>query len=203
LTSIDRIRVPWSGGRGGAGVSTFYALDASTALAPLRAFFDSVKSFVPSPITWKFDGVGDTITAETGVLAGSWSGTGPADVVATGSNANMADPVGFCVNWGTVDIRFGHRVRGRTFIVPCIKDAYDAGTLNDTIIPTIEAAGATLIAAVTSNLVVWTRPFLGTPAWTDVRGVTHPARAAHDGAVSTITTAFVPDLAVVLRSRRD
>lgn len=204
MSTIDRIRIPWSGGRGGDGVSTFYCMDATNnALGPLHDFFDAVKAFVPSPITWKFEGVGDTVVVETGVLSGAWTIGSEADVVATGSNANMADAVGAVVNWATGVILFGHRVKGRTFLVPGIKDMFDQGTLNDTVIPTIELAAQAMIDVVPENFVVWSRPFAGTPQWTDVHGKVHPAKAAHDGAVAPISTATVPDFGAVLRSRRD
>lgn len=201
--AIDRIRVPWTGGRGGAGVSTFYALDATTAVDPLHDFFDALKALVPASITWSFAGSGDTIDETDGTLTGSWAGTGQANVVATGSDTNVADPVGAVINWETTQIRYGHRVKGRTFIVPGIKDMYASGTLNDSVVTQLEGYADALIDAVPNNLVVWTRPFAGTPQWTDVHGRVHPARTAHDGATSSIVTVNVPDKVVVLRSRRD
>ncbi len=203
MSTIARIRVPWSGGGGGPGVSTFYALDATTALAPLRAFFSAVSTFIVAPISWTFAGAGDTIVAETGVLSGAWAATGQAIVTASGGAANTANPVGGVVNWNTGAVLFGHRVRGRTFLVPTIREFFDAGTLNNSVIGQVEAAATTMLNAVPGNFVVWSRPFAGTPAWTDVHGKTHPARAAHAGAASPISSASVPDLAAVLRSRRD
>lgn len=201
--AVDRIRVQWTGGRGGDGVSTFYALDGSTALAAVHDFFDALKALVPATIVWSFSPVGDTIDEESGVLTGSYSAIGESNVSATGSDTNVADPVGAVLRWETSQIRYGHRVRGRTFIVPGIKDMYAAGTLNDSVVTQLEGYGNDMLAVVPDNFVVWTRPFLGTPAWTDKYGVTHAARAAHDGATSTITECTVPDKAVVLRSRRD
>lgn len=203
MTTIDRIRVPWVGGRGGDGVSTFYALDASLALDPIHDFFDSQKALIPTPIVWSFAGSGDQVNAETGVLVGSWTATSQANVAATGSNTNVADPVGACVKWLTADIHFGHRVTGRTFMVPGIKDLFADGTINDSVVTSMRTAALAMVTAASGNLIVWTRPFAGTPEWTDVHGVTHPARAAHDGAIAQVTDAAVPDKAVVLRSRRD
>jgi len=203
MTSLNRIRVPWTGGRGGDGVSTFYVLDPDVAMAPLHDFFDAVKAFIVSPITWSFVGEGDVVNAETGDLVGGWIATGETNVVATGSNANMADAVGAVVNWHTGSVFNGHRVTGRTFLVPFASAALGEGNLNDTVFPAIEAAGQAMIDAVTGNFQVWSRPFAGTPEWTDVRGRVHPARAAHDGDVSTILTATCPDFGAVLTSRRD
>ncbi len=203
MTSVDRIRVPWTGGRGGPGVSTFYCLEGSAGLAAVQNFFDTNKALIPLPITWTFLGTGDTLVAETGVLSGAWAGSGQPTVVATGSNANMADAVGCVVNWVTDSILFGHRVKGRTFLVPGIKDMYVDGTLSDGVKDGIQAAAETMIDEVPGNFVVWTRPFAGTPEWTDKHGRVHPARAAHAGALSPIIGATVPDFGAVLRSRRD
>jgi|SRR5665647_325388 len=203
MTTIDRIRVPWLTAPGGPGVSTFFALDASTALAPLHDFFDAVKAFIVDPITWSFLGEGDTIVAETGALSGGWTATGETGVVATGSNANMANAVGAVVNWNTGEVLFGHRVKGRTFLVPLCSAALAGGTLNDTVIPDIVAAGQAMIDAVPGNFLVWSRPFVGTPSWTDVHGRVHPARTSHAGASAAIVSASVPDMGAVLRSRRD
>ena len=203
MSTIARIRVPWSGGHGGPGVSTFFALDPTTALAPLRTFFDSLKAYVVTPIGWTFFGEGDTIVAETGVLSGTWVATGQLGVAAIGGSANHSDATGLCISWRTGTVLFGHRVVGRTFLVPGIKDMYDDGSINPSLIADITTQATVMINAVPGNFGVWTRPFPGSPAWTDVRGVLHPAKAAHAGAFSPITSASVPDLAVVLRSRRD
>lgn len=203
MTTIDRIRVPWTGGRGGPGVSTFYALDGAAALAPLRTFFAYWTPLIVTGISWNFPGQGDTIVAETGVLSGTWAGTGQPVVVPTGGAANHSAATGAVVRWNTGAVLFGHRVVGRTFFVPGTKDLFDDGTINNAVLPDAGAAGNAMINAVPGNFVVWSRPFAGTPQWTDVHGRIHPAKAAHAGAVAPMVSATVPDLAVVLRSRRD
>jgi len=169
----------------------------------VHAFFDAVKAFVPAPISWSFVGEGDVVNTEDGTLFGSWLTTGLTAVSATGSDANMADAVGALVDWNTSTIAFGHRVKGRTFLVPGIKDVYAQGTLNDTVIPQIELAANNMINGEAGNFQVWVRPFAGTPQWTDVHGRVHPAKAAHAGLAAPINSASVPDKGVVLRSRRD
>jgi hypothetical protein len=203
MATIDRIRVPWSGGRGGPGVSTFYCLDAATGLVAVRTFFDAVKAFVASGISWSFFGAGDTLVAETGILSGEWQATGQTTVTSTGSALSSADPVGAMITWKTGAVLFGHRIVGRTFLVPSPHTVFSSGTLDGPVQATLTAAAETMIDAVPGNFVVWSRPKLATPSWTDVRGVQHPARAGHDGAVAPISSAFAPDKAVVLRSRRD
>lgn len=203
MATIQRIRVPWIGGRGGAGISTFYALYASTALAPLRAFYFEMAQNVLTGISWQFEGSGDTIVAETGVLSGGWQATGQALVQATGSDAHAADASGFLVKWTTGAVLFGHRVVGRTFFVPASQDVFVGGTLDNLKPGVIGAAAQAMINAVPGNFVVWTRPVPATPSWTDVHGRLHPARAAHAGSFSPINGVSVPDKGVVLRSRRD
>lgn len=203
MTTIDRIRVPWSGGRGGPGVSTFYALSGATALAPLRAFFEANKQLIPTGIQCTFVAGGDTLVAETGVLSGTWTGTGEPSVITTGNSLTYSAAAGFAINWRTNAVLFGHRVVGRTFIVPAVRDAFDDGSINPGVQTGTAATAATMLAAVPGNFVVWVRPVTAAPSWTDVHGRVHPARAAHAGAFAPIVVGEIPDLAVVLRSRRD
>lgn len=203
MATIGRIRVPWTGGVGGNGLSTFYFNDAPAALPSLRTFFDSIKSSVAIGISWTFFGEGDTIESTTGQITGTWSTTGQAQVTSSGSGIYAA-PVGGMINWLTGAVYFGHRIKGRTFIVPLVGSQQDAqGTLSGTCLTTLGNAAAALIAASPGNMLVWSRPTLATPAWTDVRGVSHPAKTAHDGYAVSVVAHSVPDKSVVLRSRRD
>lgn len=203
MATMHRIRVPWSGGVGGNGLSTFYFTDATVALAPLHAFFDAVKSYVATGISWQFPGEGDTMESTTGELTGTWSATGQAAVVASGGGSYSA-PVGAMVSWLTGAVYFGHRIKGRTYIVPT-NSATDSATGGLAATPkgAIQTAARALIAAAPGNLLIWSRPVLAAPSWTDVKGRTHPAKDAHAGYAVGVVDATVPDKMVVLRSRRD
>ena len=111
---------------------------------------------------------------------------------------------GAMIKWLTTGIVRGHRVRGRTFLVPLGGDLYQAdGTLNDGVAASILLNAGNLVTALSTSMFVWSRPRKATPQWTDVRGHVHPARLASVGEVFPIIAASVPDKSVVLRSRRD
>lgn len=203
MTTMQRVRVPWAGVVGGTSLSTFYFTDASAGLADLRAFFASFAVVVPAGISWSFPGAGDVMEDTTGEITGTWTGTGQALLQGSGGG-NYAAPTGLMARWTTPSVVFGHRVRGRTFLVPMTNNGFDAGgTGNDSVVAAIQLAGQTLADNATADMKIWSRPQLATPSWTDVRGVTHPARPARSGVAVSATGCFVPDKAVVLRSRRD
>lgn len=98
------------------------------------------------------------------------------------------------VRWNTAGIVNSRRVRGRTFIVPVVNHVYAAdGTLDTPDITTLQTAADAFIAASGSTPQVWSRPFPGS-----ANDPTPRVGTAHN-----ITTAVVPDKAVVLTTRRD
>jgi hypothetical protein len=193
MANIAEIQVSWTGFPGSPGVSTFYS-DASVALplAAIRTFFDTIKTRFPSVTNWTFPGVGDIFDSATGALVGSWAQAAPAVLVATGSAGNWVGPAGACVNWQTSTIvppvpprTTGHRLRGRTFLVPFDTNQFDNGSLVAATVTNVLAASTALVAAAGADLRVWHRPVAGA-----------------GGVAGAITGATVPDKAVVLRSRR-
>ncbi len=188
MPNIQRVRVALTGFPGGPGVSTFYAIDGAALLAPLRAYYFGRRNDFPNDVRFTFETVGDIIDPITGALMGTWTGTDPADVAGLGQG-NYSAPSGLSVNWLTGDVLDGHRLRGRTFMVPLVSAAYDlGGSIEATVLSSWRAESAAFVAASAANFVVWHRPRL------------LPARA---GGYSVVTGATVNDRAAVLRSRRD
>ena len=186
MTDIQRIRVAWTGFPGAPGVSTFYATTAATPMANIRTFFNNIHPFLPSDVTLSFPGAGDVLDDVTGILTGSWSAAPPADVTGSGTGTYAA-PVGAVVNWGTATIHRGRRMRGRTFLVPLNGPSFqNDGSLDSTVRAGLISGAQALIAAGPGNLLAWSRPISG-----------------GGGLSAAVTTANVPDLAAVLRSRRD
>lgn len=198
MAQIQRLRVIWGGITGMPGVSTFYALDAVGARADVGAFFAAAAPLIPANTTMTVEQSGDIIEATNGALTGSWAGG--AVSVPTGSAAGAySAPTGAIANWLTPIVVDGHRVRGRTFLVPLAGAAFDlVGTLEAAALATLRAAAAQLVSSQANNLVIWHRPFAGRLATP-----TLPAKAAHAGSFAFVTSASVPDKACVLRSRRD
>ena len=187
MSDIAKIAVSWTGLPGLAGVSVFYS---NAAVAPpvgaLNTFFNAIKTLHPSPLVWTIPNTGDTFDDATGTLNGSWTAGSPTTVAASGSGTSYAGGTGVVVRWTTNGIQNGRRVRGRTFLVPCISSMYDAGSILSSQLAVWQAAASALVTSAGSDLRIWHRP------------VNHLGGTSH-----AITGAFVPDLAAVLRSRRD
>lgn len=190
MASIARLQVPWTGAAvTGGGVSTFYTTNLSPLAyaTALRAFFVSVAAFMPSGVTITVPAAGDLIEDSTGALSGSWSITPPAPVSgATG--ANYAAGVGARIVWQTSGITRGRRVKGSTYLVPLLASQYDIdGTIAGASVATMSTAAATLAAADSGSMCIWTRP---------------STSGGSDGHQSDVTSGACLDKTSWLRSRR-
>jgi hypothetical protein len=187
--TMSRFRVSWTGFPGAPGVSTFYEETTTTLPAKLRTFFEACKPYFPNDVTLSYAAAGDLIDETNGHITGDWTIT-PTPANTTGTLGQVyAAPVGMLVNWRTSGIVNGHRVRGRTFLVPVQQDTA-TGAPNATAVAAIQTAALALVAAA-PNMVVWSRPI--------ATGLPH-ARA---GSKHLVTSASVPGKYVILRSRRD
>lgn len=188
-----RVVVRWAGGQIGNGFSNlFFTEGISTA----QIAADSTKTFFSSGltaganlapgVTLTFPSVVDVLDPETGTLITSVPITAPAALTSSGSGTYSA-PSGSCVTWVTSGVVAGHRVFGRTFLVPLAMSAFQSdGTLSAVHISDLQTAANAFIAAA-PELVVWHRPG---PALSG-GGSTHPVLAAR-----------IVDKAAVLTSRR-
>lgn len=187
MASLNKIPVSWTGGTGGAGVSVFYADSLSAPpVGALATFFGAIKAMVPSNITWTIPNAGDTYDVATGALVNSWVASGPTVVAATGSPTSYSGGSGVVVRWNTAGIVGRRRVKGRTFIVPVVSAIYDNGSILSTQLAVFQSAATALVASAGADLRIWHRPVSG------IGGQAFP-----------ILSGVAPDLAAVLRSRRD
>ena len=185
MTELYRVRTDWTGLAGLPGVTTMYFLDVVTAVASVDTFFAGLVSLFPEGLHLQVENSGDIIEDSTGDLTGAWS----ADTVSAhtgGSSEAYAAPAGAVVDWMTDTIAHSRRLRGRSFLVPITAGRFqDDGTLSTITKTLIQDSANTLIAAQSTSFVVWHR---GTGT---------------DGTNGLVTSARVPDMAAVLRSRRD
>jgi len=184
---MQRVRVHWTGFTGGPGVNTLFYNDAPADPAPdLFTFFNAIKALIPTSVTITIDNSGDLIDEATGAISGAWSGTSASTVTGT-TSALYAGPTGAVVDLKTSTVVGRRRLQGRMFLVPLTTDCYQAdGTLATSQLGTLRAAATALQGSTSgADLVVWHRPTPG-----------------HAGSKAAVTSAFVPDLAAVLRSRR-
>jgi len=185
MADMKRVYVVWNGATGLPGVSVMYGGTASDPTGDILTFFNAVKAFFPTGLTWQVPNSGDLVNDTNGALTGGWTGTGGGTVTATGAGAYAAG-CGCYVNWGTAGIVGGRRLRGRTFLAPLITGTYDSsGTITNANLTTIQAAATALAAA--SKLLVWHRP---------------SSAGAGDGQAFVITSGLVPDQVTSLRTRR-
>lgn len=192
MSPIARIKVRWSGFIGGPGVSTFYCLDPATFRPALITYWQASKGDIPQTVNLVLESQGDILDDVTGEVTGGWvAGT---DVVMSGGSTDpYAAPSGVCVTWLTNTVVDGKHLRGRTFLVPIGRGAFDLdGSLTPASLSAFQSRAATLAASNPGQFLVWHRPI---PA-----GQPHGPRNGSSGAVSA---ARVTDKVAILRSRRD
>ena len=193
MANLHRIRVSWTGFPGAPGVSTFYSTDAPYTMGALYAMYSDYSLALPIDVTISFPTSGDIIDPLTGDLVGGWTGPSESDVVGSGTGPYAA-PVGFMLAWETGSILDGHRLRGRTYMVPAIGSLFDGdGSISVTGLADLRVHIAAFLVADAGRLVVWHRPVKDR--------ITHVITRA--GGYTVVNGGTVPDEAVVLRSRRD
>lgn len=198
---VSRVEVLWSGWSGGPGhtfLSFFDARGNETAtLADVRNVFARLMGGagapvrLPNVINLDVSPVVNTYDESTGELLAVTTGTKPATIDGTGTGA-FAAAVGACITWRTGGVHGGHKIIGKTFLVPLVGSLFDIdGTINSPDLATLQTEAT---AAVTSlpGFCVWSRPKVGTPP--------NPGLG---GAIFAVQAATVADKSAVLRSRRD
>jgi len=189
--AFSRYVPEWSGISGAPGYTVLHVggvVDPSAAQSVanlVRAWFDSMKTFIPNDATIVFPGE-MTTHDDDGTLTGAVTVATPPANVAGSDTGTFSSPTGLRIQWETGSIVNGRRLRGRTFIVPLAGLGFENnGTIQPTVVTNYTTYATTLLNALTT---------LGFPlvVWSQVGAVTFP-----------VTAASVPDQATVLRSRRD
>jgi len=192
---LNRVRVGWTNWPGAPGLSTFYLAAGSTNVAPLLTFFTAIKDLFPAALTFTVPANGDAVDSVTNKIVGGWTGSGGGTVSSGHSNTAYSGTSGALIHWNTNAVLNGRRLAGRTYLVPLAGDQYFTdGSLVGTCITTLTTAGTALITALTPSLIVYGPPRDAGTLNDDDLG---------KAAVSSPTiNCVVPDLAVVMRSRR-
>lgn len=192
--AIHRVLARWSGFPGAPGYSSFHfsgftgGADANQVRLRVRGFFNEVNYLFPGDVSVEIDNTVEVLDEATGVLQDYADDDQDMTITAAGSGNSYAGPSGAVVNWLTNTVNNGRRVRGRTFIVPIGANMYDSdGTLSSEALANLrDGADALLDGDFNSEFVVWSRP-----------------RNGAGGVAAPVTGYRVPDMAAVLRSRRD
>lgn len=196
--NITRITARWNGFPGAPGYSNFYfasgALDGGLLGEEAELFagrvadaFDVMSNQLPSTVSIEIEPEATVLDSDTGV-ASDFVNLDVPDPVSGATEHRFAGPVGAVVTWRTDDLRNGRRIRGRTFLVPLTSAAFDSdGTLTSAARGRVDEFATTLRGGVgDGDLGVWSRPVNGS-----------------GGVFASVTGHTVPDMAAVLRSRRD
>lgn len=197
MTAIQRQRVIITSGFGGSGVATYFFLNAASAQTALTDLWQNLVAHMPADVTALVEPNGDTIEDSTGQLVASW--TGAVNLLKTGAGGTYAAPAGCVIDWLTPIISDGHRVRGRTFVVPLGMGSYQSnGTLDDTVRTDLLTRASDFVTSTAGNFVIWHRPRAARAAIGTLK-----ALPAHIGSHAVVTASAVPDKVAILRSRRD
>jgi hypothetical protein len=198
MTAMFRVRTRLDGWQGGPGLMTHYfhkmvgttvsdednALECVTRVRRALGFLTSV---MPTIWTAQVLGEVDMLEETTGQLVGTVPVTPPSLLVGAEGNKFGPAPTGIVVNYLTPLIVNGHRVRGRSFLVP-MNDGLDAnGTPTAAHLDAARQYGNDLIGASDVTFSVWHRP---------------KPKGTATGAIGGVTGIAVRDAYGVLRSRR-
>jgi len=195
VQNMYRVRATLSGWNGGPGLSTFYykttdptgegnASDAFTCATRVHSALANLDSFWPAFMQITVQPVVDVIQDVTGALVASWVPGSQAVINGVAGQNALPQASMLAINYSTLDIINGHRVRGRTFLGP-LRNQDDAdGTPNSSQL-TQGAEFLTDIRGSALPQVVWHRP-----------------KSQAGGQACLVTGGSVNDRFAVLRSRR-
>lgn len=204
MAPIFRVKLNWSGFPGAPGLSVFHFRDfdtepgagiseagAQAAVDRIDSFITAIRTYIPQGVMLRTEAEVEVIEETDGKLQDMFTTVPAAAQAGAMSTASgFSAPSGAVINWRTSGVRNGRRIRGRTFLVPLGAGSYQSdGTLASAAQTGLAAAAQALIDTSGSpDLGVYARP---------------SAPGATDGNWVVATSSNVPDLAAVLRSRRD
>jgi hypothetical protein len=200
MTNVSTVTVIWQGFTGAPGYSHFRfselvdAAACNAAGAAVRAFFlaqqavwQTTWSFQVQPAVQQNDMATGKLTSERAMT------TTPAVVNGTANITSVYEGgSGYVINWLTNAVHNGHKVRGRTFMVPVTGQSFsNDGTISSATATAAQTAAAALMNDTATELVVWQR------FWDDSK----PPKQV-GGGLAPVTGVLVPDRAAQLRTRR-
>lgn len=193
--AYTEVVVVWSGALPGMpGYSKFRFIGEitgstlTTAAANLKTFLNAFSNYVPSVLSLTIQ-PSASIHDDDGTLTSVVSIPSPPTPVSGFASGSVISAQGIMVRWITGAINGGHKVEGRTYIVPVgVVAAQADGTVVDSIRTTVQAAAITFAQSTPS------------PA---VNSRANPAKPLRGNQTTAMLTAVVSDKMVVLRSRRD
>lgn len=204
MTVMYKATLVWTGFPGQPGYTNFYATTTDPLQAGLDAFMlglstyrTTFRNLISNTITLDFNTDVELIEDTDGELVNIMSATTPPTAVVGGQAAGHTGVSGVVVNWLTTGAVFGRRRQGRTFFVPIAQNLIDPdGSVNSTNLSAQRTAATNYAAGGAYHPCVWVRPKYD-------RTVPTAPVLLHAGQAVAMAGARIPDLAAVLRSRRD
>lgn len=201
MAALLRATVVQTGYPGSPGYTSLYAVHTdppSTAAAALVSavgvLFNAISAQMCTGFTWTINSDVAVVEDTDGSIDSFISTTPPTQSVFAPS-ALYAGASGAVVDWLTNTVVNSRKVMGRTFFVPLGGNAYESnGTLTSAARTVF--LNATEAYRTTPGIIpaVWSRPYTAVPG---------KPRPTTPGSTAPITARRVPDMAAVLRSRRD
>lgn len=194
MAQVIRIRSIWTGFQGAPGYTNMFfgpyddtPSSASDWAVAVKEMWDVVKTWLPNGVTIQVQGAITTLDETTSVIVDEFNVSQPGASIGAGGSGFSA-PAGACINWLTASFGQHGRIKGRSYVVPLWGGCYDTdGTLTSSVVSSLASAATALYSQTAPyGMVVYSRK-----------------RGTAAGHMSTVTSAAVPDKAVVLRSRRD
>jgi hypothetical protein len=205
MVQMVKVKVRWDGFSGAPGWSNFFfkdftatgdmtQADADGAANRVTTFFDAIKAVLPPAVKTTVQQDVEVIDIESGELQHAFTVSPKPAVAGTNASITFSGASGMVVTWRTGGVRNGRRVRGRTFLVPTSAGIYENdGTIAPATLTTVRtAADALTLQTGSPDLGVYARPKKDEAGNITQGGEWHP-----------VTGATVPDLAAILKSRRD
>lgn len=194
MVEIFRSTVRWSGFQGAPGYSVLHSgvfMDEGQGVQnvtnAVRALFVSLAAELPGAVDLDILPEVEIIEHTTNTLVDVQPVDGGA-TISGGSTGTYSAPTGAVINWRTNTLRNGRRLRGRNFIVPLGGAAYASdGTLDTPARLVLQTAVDNYLADPGITPIIYGRPTAG----------------GTDGIEGVVVSGTVPDVAAVLRSRRD
>jgi hypothetical protein len=210
MANVSTVTAVWNGFPGAPGYTLFRFAELDTgaklnaAGAAIRTFFLALTTYMaPTPSQWtvQVTPLVQHHDIATGKLQGESTmgtvptvnnGTGPAGTVFAGGS-------GAVIHWTTGATHDGRKIRGRTFLVPLLSNAYSTdGTITPALQTALQNAGNALIADSTTEFGVYSRIWDKKPG--DPPVDVPPKQTS--GLFTPATGCLVPDRSAQLRTRR-
>jgi hypothetical protein len=180
----------WTGTGGGTGYTRLHwrgqltTAEITQQLNAMKTFFGAFASFLPAAVGIVYSGLAQEYD-DAGVLKAELSVTPPAGTSGVGGG-NWSAASGGCMNWNTgVFNDKGHRIRGRTYLVPLATGAFAASGGIGAAASTFNTAANALIGGLIPMVVI------------------SRTKAGAYVAATNVTAAAMSSKACVLTSRRD